>query len=65
MSESRAVTNLIGNAVAGVVIARWEGALDQARMHAVLNNETDVEAEAPEELLDGRQPAPERVPVVA
>ena len=28
MSEARAITNLIGNAVATVVIARWDGALD-------------------------------------
>ena len=28
MSEARAVTNLIGNAVATLVIARWEGELD-------------------------------------
>lgn len=28
MSEARALTNLIGNAVATVVVAKWEGALD-------------------------------------
>ena len=28
MSECRALTNLIGNAVATVVVARWENALD-------------------------------------
>lgn len=28
MSECRALTNIIGNAVATVVVARWEGALD-------------------------------------
>ena len=28
MSEARALTNLIGNTVATVVVARWEGALD-------------------------------------
>jgi aerobic C4-dicarboxylate transport protein len=28
MSESRSVTNLIGNAVATVVVAKWEGELD-------------------------------------
>ena len=31
MSEARAITNLIGNAVATVVIARWDGALDLER----------------------------------
>ena len=37
MSEARAITNLIGNAVAAVVIARWEGALDRDRMDRVLS----------------------------
>ncbi|MFM8355384.1 MAG: cation:dicarboxylate symporter family transporter, partial [Gammaproteobacteria bacterium] len=32
MSECRAVTNFIGNAVATIVIARWEGALDEAAL---------------------------------
>lgn len=32
MSECRALTNLIGNAVATLVVARWEGALDTDRM---------------------------------
>lgn len=36
MSEARAITNLIGNGVATVAIARWEGALDVGRMRAVL-----------------------------
>jgi aerobic C4-dicarboxylate transport protein len=32
MSEARALTNIIGNSVATIVIARWEGALDRARL---------------------------------
>ena len=36
MSEARSITNLIGNAVATMVIARWEGALDMARVKRVL-----------------------------
>ncbi|AUH49849.1 C4-dicarboxylate transporter DctA [Chromobacterium sp. ATCC 53434] len=36
MSEARAITNLIGNGVATVVIARWEKALDVERMRQVL-----------------------------
>jgi aerobic C4-dicarboxylate transport protein len=36
MSEARALTNLIGNAVATLVIARWEGALDEGRMRRLL-----------------------------
>ncbi len=37
MSEARAVVNMIGNGVAAVVMAKWEGELDHARMQAVLN----------------------------
>jgi aerobic C4-dicarboxylate transport protein len=51
MSEARALTNLIGNGVATVVVAKWEGALDTARMHSHLNNETDEEADNPEGVL--------------
>ena len=36
MSEARAVTNFIGNAVAGLVIARWEGELDIIRLQQQL-----------------------------
>ncbi|MBT9099911.1 dicarboxylate/amino acid:cation symporter [Methylovulum psychrotolerans] len=32
MSEARALTNLMGNGVATVVAARWEGELDEGRM---------------------------------
>ena len=47
MSEARALTNLIGNGVATIVVAKWEGALDTDRMHRHLNNETDAEADEP------------------
>ena len=47
MSEARAITNLIGNAVATMVIARWDGALDLDRARAILDGEapptTEVE----------------------
>lgn len=36
MSEARAITNLFGNAVATIVVAKWEGQLDLARARAVL-----------------------------
>ncbi|HSV58427.1 MAG TPA: cation:dicarboxylase symporter family transporter, partial [Variovorax sp.] len=52
MSEARALTNLIGNGVATVVVARWTGDLDMKRMHSQLNNETAAEAEEPEAVLD-------------
>ncbi len=37
MSECRSLTNFIGNAVATVVVARWENALDQDALNAALN----------------------------
>jgi aerobic C4-dicarboxylate transport protein len=37
MSEARAITNLIGNAVATMVVAKWDGALDLERARAVLD----------------------------
>ncbi|WP_139812110.1 cation:dicarboxylate symporter family transporter, partial [Ensifer aridi] len=44
MSECRAITNFIGNAVATVVVAKWEGELDQAQLSAALGGEaTPVE----------------------
>ena len=36
MSEARAITNIIGNGVATMFIARWEGKRDDVRMHAAL-----------------------------
>jgi len=44
MSEARAITNTIGNAVATMAVARWVGALDMVRMHRVLDQDTTVEA---------------------
>ncbi|MCG2793590.1 MAG: dicarboxylate/amino acid:cation symporter [Weeksellaceae bacterium] len=37
MSECRAVTNVIGNAVATVVVSNWENRLDKERLKEVLN----------------------------
>jgi len=52
MSEARALTNLIGNGVATVVVGKWTNDLDTARMNAVLNNEAVALAEEPEQVLD-------------
>jgi len=52
MSEARALTNLVGNGVATLVVAKWTGELDMKRLHDGLNHETDAEADHPEELLD-------------
>src|SRR5690349_19932123 len=52
MSEARALTNLIGNGVATVVVGKWCGELDVARMQRVLDNESPEDAEEPEKILD-------------
>jgi aerobic C4-dicarboxylate transport protein len=38
MSECRALTNLVGNGVATVVISRWESELDVERLNKVMAN---------------------------
>jgi aerobic C4-dicarboxylate transport protein len=45
MSECRALTNVVGNGVATLVVSRWQGELDVAKMNQVMahpdeNNET-------------------------
>ena len=47
MSEARAITNLIGNAVATMVIAKWDGALDLERARAILDGRTPPEITDP------------------
>ncbi|QRM32679.1 dicarboxylate/amino acid:cation symporter [Microvirga sp. VF16] len=49
MSECRALTNLVGNAVASIVVARWEGELDEEKLAAALG---------------GLQPAAEAAPAL-
>ena len=51
ISEAGSLVNLIGNGVATVVVAKWEGALDEARMREHLEHETDLEADEPEKVL--------------
>ena len=36
MSECRSLTNFVGNAVASIVVARWEGKLDREKLDATL-----------------------------
>jgi aerobic C4-dicarboxylate transport protein len=38
MSECRALTNFVGNAVAALVVARWEGELDRKALHEALGS---------------------------
>jgi aerobic C4-dicarboxylate transport protein len=60
MSEARAITNLIGNAVATMVIARWDGALDLERARAILDGRLPAAADGPPLDATGAplQPAP-------
>jgi aerobic C4-dicarboxylate transport protein len=39
MSEGLTPTNLVGNAVATIVVAKWENALDEDRVRRVLDGE--------------------------
>jgi len=45
MSEARAITNTIGNAVGTMAIAKWVGALDSTRMAQVLDGQAEPEAD--------------------
>jgi aerobic C4-dicarboxylate transport protein len=56
MSEARALTNIVGNGVATVVIAKWEDALDEDRMRRTLDHETELEASDPEAAMGPPEP---------
>ncbi|MEJ1978469.1 MAG: C4-dicarboxylate transporter DctA [Acetobacteraceae bacterium] len=47
MSEARAITNLFGNAVATVFVAKWEGQLDLPHARAVLARRAPVQIPEP------------------
>ncbi len=65
MSECRALTNLVGNAVATIVVARWEGELDTDRLKLALAGKADHETlldrpivgEEPIDAMAGVRPA--------
>ena len=52
MSECRALTNLVGNGVACVVVSRWEGELDMVKLNEVMAHPvaigTDIADHAPQ-----------------
>jgi aerobic C4-dicarboxylate transport protein len=54
MSEARALTNLVGNGVATIVVAKWTGELNSEQLRARLANEDWIEAQAPEVVYDAR-----------
>ena len=72
MSEARALTNLIGNGVATMVIARWQGDLDIERFKAVLDDPDLVDMDSllspePTDIVPAAPPVgrPELEPVPA
>ncbi|MFC3684049.1 dicarboxylate/amino acid:cation symporter [Hydrogenophaga luteola] len=52
MSEARALTNLVGNGVATLVVAKWTGDLDMQRLNQGLAHPSAQEADEPEAILD-------------
>jgi aerobic C4-dicarboxylate transport protein len=60
MSECRALTNFVGNAVATIVVARWEHAVDPAQLRAAFRGEggelTEVESDVLQ--IEGRSDVP-------
>jgi aerobic C4-dicarboxylate transport protein len=51
MSEARAITNIIGNGVATLVVAKWCDELNAAKLEQGLSHESVEEAEEPEEMV--------------
>jgi aerobic C4-dicarboxylate transport protein len=47
MSECRALTNFVGNAVATIVVARWEGELDAVQLRRALDGDAVAAVETP------------------
>lgn len=70
MSEARALTSLVGNGVATLAVARWEGELDEDRAKAVLRGEiayapASAPSAVPVEPGPKETPAPTHDPVPA
>jgi aerobic C4-dicarboxylate transport protein len=47
LSECRALTNFIGNAVATIVVSRWEGVLDHDKLRAAMQGKPSPAAATP------------------
>ena len=56
MSEGRALTNLAGNGIGTLVIARWTKVLDRERLTHVLDNPTSVDVDELMRLEHGDEP---------
>ena len=53
MSECRALTNLIGNGVATIVVSRWEGELDKNKLAEVMAHPVSIGTEISDEAPEG------------
>ncbi len=58
MSEARAITNLIGNGVATVVVSRWEKAIDMEKARRVLAGDYDEDLLPLADVEDGEVSVP-------
>ena len=65
MSEARAITNVIGNGVGTLVVARWQGQLDRERLREVLDDPTHVDVDALMDHRHGDDSTEEQAPVGA
>lgn len=55
MSEARALTNLVGNGVATIVVANWTNELDKGQLQKRLDNPSWEASQEPEVILDKKQ----------
>ncbi len=56
MSEARAITNMIGNGIATIIVAKWENALNEGQLRGALSGRlSDDFSSDPGEILDGSQ----------
>ncbi|MET0790474.1 MAG: C4-dicarboxylate transporter DctA [Polyangiaceae bacterium] len=66
MSEARALTNFVGNAVATIVLSHWEKQLDRQRVTEVLGVVRRARADSPSDLSSAEgMPAPTRLNVAS
>ena len=69
MSECRALTNLVGNGVACVVVSRWEGELDKEKLREVMSHPvaigTHISDDAAGAMEEAQATSPKVAPKVA